>query len=311
MKLLRIASRESPLALRQTELVKAALQKIHPGLEIEIIGMTTEGDRRLDTSLINIGGKGLFVKELENAILEGRADIAVHSIKDITTTFPDGLMLGAICEREDPRDVFISNKYASFADLPAQAIVGTSSLRRQCQLLNQYLSLRVQPLRGNVNTRLKKLDDGEYDAIILAAAGLHRLALESRITQYLSIEESIPAVGQGALGIECRTNDPDIYALISALDHVPTRTCILAERAMNATLGGNCHVPIGGHATLDHDEDNNGMLTLKGMVGYPDGRQLLKGEVHGQAKNAETIGTLLAYDLLAQGAGDILEFNEI
>jgi hydroxymethylbilane synthase len=304
MKLLRIASRESPLALRQTELVKTALQRIHPELEIAILGMTTEGDRRLDTPLINIGGKGLFVKELQNAILDGRADIAVHSIKDITITFPEGLMLGAICEREDPRDVFISNHYASLAELPAQSIVGTSSLRRQAQLQFLRPDVIFEPLRGNINTRLQKLDDGKYTAIILAAAGLLRMSLENRITQYLSTDECLPAVGQGALGIECRTNDTKISALISPLDHAPTRVCIEAERAMNLTLGGNCHVPISGYATLNHFDET---ITIRGMVGDPSGNQILKGEAHGPMKSAETVGTLLAYDLLAQGAHDILK----
>lgn len=304
MKQLRIASRESPLALRQTELVKIALQKIYPELEIEIIGMTTEGDRRLDTPLINIGGKGLFVKELQNAILEDRADIAVHSIKDITITFPEGLMLGAICEREDPRDVLVSNRYASLAELPAQSMVGTSSLRRQAQLQFLRPDLIFEPLRGNINTRLKKLDDEKYTAIILAAAGLLRMSLAHRITQYLSTDDCLPAVGQGALGIECRANDLKIQTLISQLDHAPTRACIEAERAMNLTLGGNCHVPISGYATLS---DNHEILTIRGMVGDPSGNLLLKGEVAGPVKNAQTIGTLLAYDLLAQGAMDILK----
>jgi hydroxymethylbilane synthase len=302
MKKLRIATRESPLALAQTAWVKAALLRLDSELDIKIVGITTEADRRLDVSLLKIGGKGLFVKELENALLEDRADIAVHSIKDIPSTFPKGLILGAICEREDPRDVFVSNQFESFADLPPQSVIGTSSLRRQSQLQHLRPDLIFEPLRGNVNTRLQKLDEKKYDAIILAAAGLLRLNMANRITHYLSVEDCLPAVGQGALGIECRENDSDIRRIIQTLDHSPTRSCILAERAMNAALGGNCHVPISGYATLDAN-----ILTIHGRVGSPDGKILLKGNAHGPQKGAETLGTLLAYDLLAQGAQEIIE----
>jgi hydroxymethylbilane synthase len=304
MKKLRIASRKSPLALCQTEWVKTALQQVYPLLEIEIIGMTTEGDRRLDTNLTNIGGKGLFIKELENALLEDRADIAVHSIKDITAVFPDGLMLGAICERADPRDVFISNKFSGFADLPPESIIGTASLRRQSQLQSLRPDLVFQSLRGNVNTRLQKLDEEKYDAIILAAAGLIRLSLEHRITEYLPIDTCMPAVGQGALGIECRTDDHDIRDLISVLDHAPTRCCILAERAMNLALGGNCHVPISGYAVLDDD-----LLIVRGVVASPDGKQVIRGEMRGLAESAEFLGEALGEDLLTRGAKEILEQN--
>lgn len=301
MKHLTIATRNSPLALCQANLVKTALEQAYPYLEISLLGMTTEGDRLLDSRLSKIGGKGLFVKELEKALLDGRADIAVHSIKDLPAEWPEGLMLGAICEREDPRDAFVSSHYANLGELPPNSIIGTASLRRQCQLHIQRPDLIVEPLRGNINTRLQRLDEGKYAAIILAAAGLLRMNMSNRIRSYLSIDESIPAVGQGALGIECRIDDTKTRELIISLDHYTTRQCILAERAMTQTLGGGCHVPIGGYAFIE-----NKLLTLQGMVGSLDGRTILKSEIQGPPDEAETLGMTLGQDLIAKGAKKIL-----
>ncbi|MFZ0788700.1 MAG: hydroxymethylbilane synthase, partial [Chromatiaceae bacterium] len=247
---LRIATRKSPLALWQAEHAAAALTAAHPGLVVEIVGMTTKGDRILDAPLAKVGGKGLFVKELEQGMLTGEADIAVHSMKDVPVDFPDGLHLAVILEREDPLDALVSNRFESLAALPAGARVGTSSLRRQCQLAARRPDLRIEPLRGNVNTRLAKLDGGDYDAIILAAAGLIRLGFESRIRARISPQDSLPAIGQGAIGIECRTEDPRVNTLISPLHHGDTALRVRAERAMNARLHGGCQVPIAGHATL-------------------------------------------------------------
>lgn len=299
--LIRIATRKSALALWQAEFVKAQLEHFHPGLQVELVPMSTQGDKILDTPLAKIGGKGLFVKELEAAMLEGRADIAVHSMKDVPVEFPEGLQLQTICEREDPRDAFVSNNFATLADLPSGAVVGTSSLRRQCQLKAQRPDLVIRDLRGNVNTRLAKLDAGEYDAIILAAAGLIRLGFEARIRTHLPVEQSLPANGQGAVGIECRSDDANIQALLAPLEHLPTRQAVLAERAMNRRLQGGCQVPIGAFAVHQGDE-----LWLRGLVGALDGQQILHAQVRGLAADAEALGLQLAEQLLQMGAGAIL-----
>lgn len=301
-KVIRIATRESLLALWQAEYVSSALQSAHPGLEVELIKMKSQGDRILDTPLAKIGGKGLFVKELEEGMLRGDADIAVHSMKDVPMELPEGLHLAVICPREDPRDAFVSNTYDSFDALPQGAVVGTSSLRRQCQLLEKRPDLNIKFLRGNVQTRLRKLDDGEYDAIILASAGLKRLELTERITQFLDIDIILPAVGQGAVGIECRQDDPEINLLLAPLNDHRTHARVLAERAMNRRLGGGCQVPIAGYAELDH-----GVIVLQGLVGSTDGKQIIRGNISGYPENAEELGTALAEDLLTRGAGEILE----
>jgi len=298
---LRIATRQSPLALWQAHFVADALRAHHPGLAVELVTMVTRGDKILDTPLAKIGGKGLFVKELELAMLEGRADLAVHSMKDVPMAFPDGLGLAAICEREDPRDAFVSNHHASLDALPAGAVVGTSSLRRQCQLRRHRPDLVVKDLRGNVNTRLAKLDAGEYDALILASAGLIRLGLGARVRVALDPELLLPAVGQGAVGIECRLDDARTRALLAPLDHEPTAVRVRAERAMNTRLQGGCQVPIAGYATL-----SDGRLVLRGRVGSLDGSHLIEDAVSGPAADAEALGQALAERLLAAGAGDIL-----
>lgn len=298
---IRIATRRSPLALWQAEHVADTLRRTHAGVQIEIVGMSTRGDKILDAPLAKIGGKGLFVKELEQGMLEGRADIAVHSMKDVPVDFPDGLHLAVIMEREDPRDAFVSNRFGGLDDLPQGACVGTSSLRRACQLAERRPDLRIQPLRGNVNTRLSKLDAGEYDAIILAAAGLMRLGFEERIRARIEAQDSLPAIGQGAIGIECRAADERVNALIAPLHHAPTADRVCAERALNNRLMGGCQVPIAGHATL---EDNG--IYLRGLVGTPDGKRVLRGERRGPRSDAEALGTSLAKDLIAQGAGEIL-----
>ena len=299
--IMRIATRKSPLAMWQAEHVSALLTKLYPGLEIQIVGMTTKGDKILDAPLAKVGGKGLFVKELEQGMLEGVADIAVHSMKDVPVEFPEGLHLAVIMDREDPRDAFVSNRYEGLDDLPQGACVGTSSLRRQCQLADRRPDLRIEPLRGNVNTRLAKLDAGEYDAIILAAAGLMRLGFESRIRSRIAPQDSLPAIGQGAIGIECRSADPRVNDLIAPLHHRDTADRVLAERAMNARLHGGCQVPIAGHALIEGDR-----LVLKGLVGTPDGSRILRAESTGPREDWEAIGTRVADDLLAQGAGEIL-----
>lgn len=298
---LRIATRKSPLALWQAEHVAAALRRAHPGLVVEIRGMTTRGDKILDAPLAKVGGKGLFVKELEQGMLDGTADIAVHSMKDVPVDFPEGLHLPVILEREDPRDAFVSNRFDSLADLPEGARVGTSSLRRQCQILERRPDLCIEPLRGNVNTRLARLDGGDYEAIILAAAGLKRLGFASRIRRLIETDESLPAIGQGAIGIECRTDDARTGALIAPLHHPETALRILAERALNHRLHGGCQVPIAGHATLDGDR-----LHLSGLVGDPDGSRTLRAQAGGQSMEAEAIGAAVADALLAQGADLIL-----
>lgn len=298
---LRIATRQSPLALWQAHYVKQRLEACHAGLRVELVPMVTRGDVILDTPLAKVGGKGLFVKELELALLEGRADIAVHSMKDVPVDFPQGLGLVTICEREDPRDAFVSNRYDSLDALPQGSIVGTSSLRRQCQLAESRPDLVIRSLRGNVGTRLGKLDNGEYDAIILAVAGLKRLDLESRIKLALSPEQSLPAVGQGAVGIECRLDDQRTHALLAPLNHDETAIRVKAERAMNTRLEGGCQVPIGSYAEL-----KDGELWLRALVGAPDGSQMVRGERRGNPQDAEQLGISLAEELLNNGAREIL-----
>lgn len=302
--LVRIATRKSPLALWQAEFIKAELERVHPNIVVELLAMSTRGDKILDAPLAKVGGKGLFVKELETALLENRADIAVHSMKDVPMAFPDGLGLSVICQREDPRDAFVSNTYTSIDELPAGSRVGTSSLRRQCQLRQQRPDLAIIDLRGNVNTRLSKLDEGQYDAIILAAAGLIRLEMKDRITQCLSVEQSLPAGGQGAVGIETRIGDQRIEALLAPLHHPITAEQVLAERAMNLRLEGGCQVPIGCFAQADHD--NPEALWLRGLVGSPDGQVMLTAEARGARSEASALGMRVADELLAQGAADIL-----
>ena len=301
-KLVRIATRKSALALWQAEYVKAQLEHHHHDITIELIPMTTKGDVILDTPLAKVGGKGLFVKELEIAILENRADIAVHSMKDVPVEFPQGLGLEVICRREDPRDAFVSNTVACFANLPKGAIVGTSSLRRQCQIKALRPDLNIRDLRGNVNTRLTKLDAGEYDAIILAAAGLIRLDMPERIKEYIEPEIILPANGQGAVGIECRTDDQQIKALLAPLECANSRTRVLAERAMNRTLEGGCQVPIGSYATIEGDK-----LYLRGLVGAIDGSIIVHDDIRGELNQAESLGQQLADSLLSQGADNILK----
>ncbi|WP_445425781.1 hydroxymethylbilane synthase [Alishewanella sp. HL-SH06] len=298
---IRIATRKSALALWQAEFVKAELLKYHADLDVELVPMSTQGDKILDTPLAKIGGKGLFVKELETAILEDRADIAVHSMKDVPVAFPEGLQLQTICLREDPRDAFVSNQFRSLAELPQGAVVGTSSLRRQCQIKALRPDLQVRDLRGNVNTRLKKLDNGEFAAIILAAAGLIRLGFAERIASYLTVDSSLPANGQGAVGIECRSDDAQVQALLAPLEHNLTRQCVLAERAMNRALQGGCQVPIGAFAILEGEQ-----LWLRGLVGSLDGQQIIRDDVRGSIDAAEQLGQQLAEQLLAAGAGEIL-----
>lgn len=301
MKILKIATRQSPLALWQAEHIKARLEKLHTGLTVELVTFVTQGDKILDTPLAKIGGKGLFVKELENALLDGRADLAVHSMKDVPMQLPQGLSLPIICEREDPFDAFVSNTYSSFDELPQGAIVGTSSLRRKCQILNARPDLQIHDLRGNVGTRLSKLDEGLYDAIILASAGLKRLGLAHRIRHGLDVQKSLPAVGQGALGLECRAGDSEVLNLIEPLRHYETEVCVRAERAFNAYLEGGCQVPIAGYATL-----NSGELHMEGRVGSADGVTLLKVHQAGQPEHATYIGEALAKQLLELGAGPLL-----
>lgn len=298
---LRIATRQSPLALWQANFVKQALERHFPNLSVELVTMVTKGDIILDTPLAKIGGKGLFVKELELALLEGRADIAVHSMKDVPMFFPEGLGLAVICQREDPRDAFVSYQYASLDELPAGAVVGTSSLRRQCQLMAAYPHLQIKSLRGNVGTRLSKLDAGEYDAIILAAAGLIRLGLAERIRCFMPVEQSLPAAGQGAVGIETRIDDERILNYVKVLHHAPTAACVIAERAMNTHLQGGCQVPIGGFAQLDGDH-----LRLNALVGALDGSTIIRASGSAPIHEAVQLGESVAEQLLSQGADRIL-----
>ncbi len=302
MSLIRIATRKSPLALWQAEHVAKLLKASHPTLNIELVKMITQGDKILDTPLAKIGGKGLFVKELEQGMLNGDAEIAVHSMKDVPAQLPDGLEISAILSREDPRDAFVSNTYSTIDDLPQGAIVGTSSLRRQCQLLSMRPDLQIQSLRGNVNTRLQKLDNGEYDAIILAAAGLIRLGFESRIKTALAVDTMLCAIGQGAIGIECREDDVATKALIECLHDDATATRVRAERAMNYTLEGGCQAPIAGHARINGD-----LLILDGLVAEPDGSVIITEQLEGPLEKAEEMGKTIANRLLAGGAKDILD----
>ncbi|MEH6444282.1 MAG: hydroxymethylbilane synthase [Oceanospirillaceae bacterium] len=301
--IVRIATRESKLALWQAEYVKAELEHHHPGIIVELLGMTTKGDIWLDSPLSKIGGKGLFVKELEVAMLENRADIAVHSMKDVPMEFPEGLGLTVICPREDPTDAFVSNNYKSLANLPQGAVVGTSSLRRQALISEHRPDLIIKDLRGNVQTRLRKLDEGMYDAIILASAGLMRLELEERIRFRLPIDMCLPAGGQGAVGIECRLDDKATLELLKPLHHISSAYCVLAERAMNKRLEGGCQVPIACHAILN---DDHSQLYLRGLVAKPDGTTVLRDEISGSVKDAEKMGIELAERLLEAGAAEIL-----
>ncbi len=301
-RIIKIATRQSPLALWQAEYVAERLQQAHPGIKTELVKMVTKGDKILDAPLAKIGGKGLFVKELEQGMLEGTADIAVHSMKDVPVEFPQGLHLAVILPREDPCDAFVSNRYASIDELPENAKVGTSSLRRQCQIAEHYPDMQILSLRGNVNTRLAKLDAGEYDAIILAAAGLKRLGFADRITQHLDSTVSLPAIGQGAVGIECRVDDPEINKLLAPLHDEQSTIRVRAERAMNARLNGGCQVPIAGFAELQ-----DGQLFMRGLVGKPDGSVIYRAQKTGPIAQAEQIGCAVADELLASGAGEVLK----
>ena len=299
-----IATRESALALWQAEHVRARLAELYPHCEVVLLGITTRGDQILDQSLADIGGKGLFIKELEVAMAEGRADLAVHSLKDVPMDMPDGFVLAAICEREDPRDAFVSNHYLDLAGLPGGARIGTSSLRREAQLRERDPLLRIEPLRGTVNTRLRKLDDGHYDAIILAAAGLKRLGFASRIASLLDPEEFLPAPGQGALAIECRADRTDVVSAVAPLADRETLLATIAERAFARTLSGSCHTPLAAHAVFRHGE-----LWLRGLVASRDGREVLRGDksaVVAEAAAADALGLALAGEFLARGAARIL-----
>jgi hydroxymethylbilane synthase len=302
MQTLTIASRESALAMWQAEHIRDRLRALHPGCDVDILGMTTRGDQILDVTLSKIGGKGLFVKELEVALEAGRADLAVHSMKDVPMELPPGFTLAVIGEREDPRDAFVSSRYAHLSDLPPGGVVGTSSLRREAQLRARYPHLAVKPLRGNVGTRLKKLDEGQFDAILLAAAGLKRLGLGARIRSLLSVEDSIPAAGQGALGIEIRSGRDDVAALLAPLDHPATAVCVRAERQVSRVLGGSCQVPLGAHAVLE-----GGILRIAGFVARPDGSAFIHERAEGDAADPEAVGQALADKLLAQGARAVLD----
>ena len=301
MALIRIATRKSPLALWQAEFVKTELEKFNPGIVVELVPMSTKGDKILDTPLAKVGGKGLFVKELEVAMLEGKADIAVHSMKDVPMEFPQGLGLAVICEREDPHDALVSNRFASIDELPAGAIIGTSSLRRQCQLKARRPDLNIRDLRGNLGTRLSKLDDGQYDAIILAAAGLIRLEMPQRIRQTIATDFILPAGGQGAVGIECRIDDADTRSLLAPLNHVDTAVRVKAERAVNHRLHGGCQVPIGAYAQL-----HGNLLTIQALVGALDGETIIQRQITGLRDDAEKLGRTIAEQLLAAGADKIL-----
>lgn len=314
-----IGTRGSKLALWQAEFVKTELQKLYPELKVEILKIKTTGDKILDVPLAQVGGKGLFVKEIEEALLRYEADIAVHSMKDVPTDFPDGLHLAVVCEREDPRDALILNKKLRIKSeelkvksgklkpslifsLPKKAKVGTSSLRRSCQLLSLRPDLKIEQLRGNLDTRLRKLDEGQFDAIILAAAGMKRLGLQDRITEILPPDISLPAIGQGAVGIECRVNDEWVNNLISALNHPETFLCVKAERAFLKKLEGGCQVPIAAHARL-----KDGRIVMHGLVGSISGEKIIKGYSEGEPGHAETLGIALAEEILSKGAKEILD----
>jgi len=298
----RIGTRKSELAMWQAMFVHDALREAHPGIDVELIGITTEGDRTLDVPLAEKGGKGLFLKELEHALLEQRIDIAVHSMKDVTVSEPEGLHIPVICERGNPYDALVSGKYASLDDLPAGARVGTCSLRRQAILRNRFPALTVENLRGNVNRRLQRLDEGDFDAIILASAGLMRLNMSERIREVIPAETMLPAVGQGAVGVQCRRGDSRTEQLVAPLNHAPSACLVKAERSANARLGGGCHVPVGAFA-----EWVGTGLKLRGFVGDPDGSRAFFAEVEGPADAPETLGANLAERLLAEGAGQILK----
>jgi hydroxymethylbilane synthase len=299
---LRIATRKSPLALWQANYVKDLLCQAHEGLQVELIGLQTKGDIILDSPLSAVGGKGLFLKELEEALLNDVADIAVHSMKDVVVELPVGLDISVILEREDPREVFISKKSNSLHELPEGACVGTSSLRRQCQLKANRPDLNIRNLRGNVGTRLSKLDEGIFDAIILAAAGIKRLGLENKISEYLEVEFLIPAIGQGAIGIEMRINDNRTLALINLLNHESTQQCVEAERAFSRRLFGGCQLPIAAYAYI-----KEGSLFMQGLVGRVDGSELVQDSVYGEPADGKALGLKLAEKLLASGAEEILQ----
>lgn len=296
-----IASRESALAMWQAKHIKARLQSLYPACDVQVLGMTTTGDQILDKPLASIGGKGLFIKELENALLDGRADFAVHSMKDVPMNMPEGFALVATVERENPHDAFVSNDYDSLADLPAGSIVGTSSLRRQSQIQARFPHLKIESLRGNVQTRLRKLDEGQYAAIILAAAGLIRLELNDRIRNIISADDSIPAVGQGALGIEIKSDRTDLIDVLAPLNHTETEQCVEAERGFSRTLAGSCTVPLGAYATKQENT-----ISITGFVASVDGKQMLRETMAGDANDAESIGKALANKLISLGADKIL-----
>ncbi|MDM8569984.1 hydroxymethylbilane synthase [Thiotrichales bacterium HSG1] len=302
MTTLRIATRKSPLALWQTYNIRDSLCQIYPNLQVEVIEMLTKGDKILDTPLAKIGGKGLFVKELEQGILAGEADIAVHSMKDVPVEFPKGLTISVVMQREEPCDAFVSNNYPSLTSLPKGAIVGTASLRRQCQLLAVRPDLQIKPLRGNVGTRLGKLDNGEFDAIVLAAAGLKRLGFGERIQELIQPHIMLPAIAQGAIGIEHREDDANTCELINKLIDIPTQQCVMAERALNAKLEGGCQVPIAGHATIETNE-----IKIQGLVGDVDGSEIIKAEIKGPIESSTKLGTTLAEQLLERGAKRLLQ----
>ncbi len=302
MKTITIATRESALAMWQAQHIQAKLQNLYPDKEIRILGMTTQGDQILDKTLSKIGGKGLFVKELETALADGRADLAVHSIKDVPMDLPEGFEIVAIGEREDPTDAFVSNKFASLYDLPQNAIVGTSSLRREAQLRARFPYLDIHPLRGNVQTRLKKLDEGQYDAIILASAGLKRLQLANRIRSIILPEESLPAAGQGALGIEIASHRSDMRELLAPLNHAPTADCVIAERSLARALGGSCQVPLASYAIVENDE-----LFLRGLAAYPDGSKVITANARAPRRYADALGRAVAKLLEDDGACELIK----
>ena len=302
MSRIRIATRESQLALWQANEVARLLTVFHPDIDIEIIGMTTQGDRFLQASLAAAGGKGLFVKELEQCLLDSNADIAVHSMKDVPFELPETLEISTILEREDPRDAFVSNQYSSLNELPNNAIVGTSSTRRECQLKAIRNDLNIQPLRGNVNTRLSKLDDGQYDAIILASAGLKRLGFRDRISSVIDIDTSLPAIGQGAIGIECRQDDQSTKALLTPLHHQATAIAVTAERAISTALSANCHLPIAAHAH-HHDE----LINLDALVGLPDGTKIIRSHSSGKLADIAIVTEHVINDLVNQGAYELVD----
>ena len=296
-----IASRESMLAMWQAEHIKGRLKALYPDCEVEILGMTTRGDQILDRTLSKIGGKGLFIKELEQALQDGRADLAVHSIKDVPMELPEGFVLAAIGERASPFDAFVSNQYARLEDMPEGAIVGTSSLRREAQLRAKFPHLTIKPLRGNVQTRLSKLDNGDYDAVILAAAGLQRLGLDGRIREILSPADSLPAAGQGALGIEIAARRTDLADILRPLNHEETAACVTAERALARALGGSCQVPLAAYCVME-----DGLLTLNGLVGHPDGSVIIEASAQAPAAYADALGRAVARLLADDGAEKLI-----